>query len=565
VGGWAALALAALSGFLFYLSFPGADLWGFAFVAFAPWAVALHGRSTKQAALQGLVFGLVIGVFGFYWLLDMLMTFSGFGRAICTGLMLIVVAYQAGRYALMGALVARAQAKGYPFVPTFLLAFAAAEQVFPLLFPFSFGASLHEVYPLVQIAELGGPIAVGLLAVAPGLALGQLVATYLGHRELFRATPPASSAHAEPDAPQPSEGEGHSSSGHESAVPHGPGHRTWRLIRLTGPVPLLLLILAPVVFGIYGVVRMAQVDEAVSHAKKIRVGIVQANMALGEKRTNLTEGLRRHTKLTEKLREKHDLDLVVWPETSVAGAVEEAEAAEYYKARITGRLRVPAIVGAVLTRPVDDVREHVYFNSALISDRNGKIKGRYDKQFLVTFSEYIPFGDQFPVLYEWSPNSGRFSPGQSFEPLSFGEHELAVFICYEDIVPSFVNKIMRGGEPALLVNLTNDAWFGDTSEPWEHMALAKMRAVEQRRFFVRSTNSGISGFVDPAGRLIARTKTFRQATLAEDVALLDLWSGYRLWGDTPFWLASLAALLMAFVPRDRWRGWRASRAAGPAS
>lgn len=325
------------------------------------------------------------------------------------------------------------------------------------------------------------------------------------------------------------------------------------LIREAGPVSLLALLLTPVVFGVYGVVRMAQVDEAVSHAKKIRVGIVQANMALGEKRTNVTEGLKRHTRLTEKLRDKQDLDLVVWPETSVAGAVDESDAAEYYKARVTGRLRVPAIVGAVLTKPVDDVRERVYFNSALISDRSGRIKGRYDKQFLVTFSEYIPFGDRFPILYEWSPNSGRFVPGKSFEPLAFGEHELAVFICYEDISPSFVNRIMRGGKPALLVNLTNDAWFGDTSEPWEHMALAKLRAVEQRRFFVRSTNSGISGFVDPVGRLIAQTETFKQATLAEDVALLDLWSGYRFWGDTPFWLASAAMLIMAFVPRSRWR------------
>jgi len=515
VGAWSGLALAALTGLLFYLSFPGADLWGFSFIAFAPWAFALVGRGTRQAALQGLVVGLVSGVLGFYWLLDMLKTFSGFGDVICAGLMLILLTYQAGRYALMGALFARATKKGYAAVPTFLLAFVTAEQVFPLLFPFSFGASLHDVYPLVQVAELGGPIAVGLSAVAPGLALGHFAATYWANR--------------------------------------GRGLRFRALVQAAGPTALLLLLLTPLVLGVYGVVRMAAVDAAVENAKKIRVGVVQANMALGEKRTNLSEGLKRHTRLTDKLRDKNDLDLVVWPETAVAGAVEENEAAQYYRAKVTGRLKVPAIVGAVLTRPVDDVRERIYFNSALITDRAGRVQGRYDKQFLVTFSEYIPFGDTFPVLYEWSPNSGRFSPGTSFEPLPFGDHELAVFICYEDISPSFVNRIMKGGKPALLVNLTNDAWFGDTSEPWEHMALAKLRAVEQRRYFVRSTNSGISGIVDPVGRLIAQTETFKQATLAEDVALLDLWSGYRLWGDTPFWLASLVSLVMAFVPRSRLR------------
>lgn len=512
------MALTALSGLLFYLSFPGADLWGFAFVAFTPWVIALEGRAPRAAALQGLVFGLVIGVLGFYWLLNMLETFSGFDRSICALFMLILCAYQAGRYALMGALVARATARGYPLVPVFLAAFVAGELAFPLLFPFSFGASLHEIYPLVQVAELGGPIAVGLLAVAPSLALGRLAIVALT-RQSTKAS--------------------------------------WRsVLREAGPKTLLALFLAPLAFGIYGTVRMAQVDEAVSRAKKIRVGIVQANMGLGEKRTNATEGLRRHTRLTNKLRASRDLDLVVWPETAVAGAVLEKDASEHYQNKVTGRLKVPAVVGAVLVRPVDDSRGTVYFNSALVADRSGTIRGRYDKQYLVTFSEYIPFGDKFPILYEWSPNSSRFVPGTSFEPLPFGDYELAVFICYEDIIPSFVNRIMKGGKPALLVNLTNDAWFGDTSEPWEHMALAKLRAVEQRRFFVRSTNSGISGIVDPVGRLIAQTKTFEEATLAEDVALLQLWSGYRVWGDTPWWLVTLLSLAWAFVPRSRWKDWR---------
>jgi apolipoprotein N-acyltransferase len=114
-----------------------------------------------------------------------------------------------------------------------------------------------------------------------------------------------------------------------------------------------------------------------------------------------------------------------------------------------------------------------------------------------------------------------------------------------------VNTIMKHGNPELLVNMTNDAWFGDTSEPWEHMALSKMRAIEQRRFFVRSTNSGVSGFVDPAGRLIAHTGTFEQASLAAELAWLDGSTPYRLWGESPWWLASLAAVVLSFVRRRR--------------
>jgi apolipoprotein N-acyltransferase len=457
--------------------------------------------------------GVVCGVFGFYWLLNMLQTFSGFPAWICALFMLILCAYQAGLFALLGWLYARGVQRGWASGVVFAVAFVASETVYPLLFPFTFGATMHEVYPIVQMAELGGPILVALTVLASNWALALVLGRYIESR---RTEEPLSIA------------------GAFRAV----GWRRW--------VPLLSV---PVVASCYGLVRIVQVDEAVRQAEKVRVGIVQANMSLSEKRVDRDEGLKRHTDLTRKLVKDEKIDLVVWPETSVAGAVNEKKAFQHYRKTVTGRLRVPAIVGAVLYRRVDDARRSVLFNSALISDEQGRIQDRYDKQFLLLFGEYLPFGDKFPILHEWSPHSGRFSPGTSFEPLRFRGHDIATFICYEDIVPSFVNKLMKHGEPELLVNMTNDAWFGDTSEPWEHMALAKLRAVEQRRFFVRSTNSGISGFVDPVGRLTKRTETFKKAAIAQDVAWLKLGSPYRIWGNIPWWILSVVAFAFAFIDR----------------
>jgi apolipoprotein N-acyltransferase len=168
----------------------------------------------------------------------------------------------------------------------------------------------------------------------------------------------------------------------------------------------------------------------------------------------------------------------------------------------------------------------------------------------VTFSEYIPFGDTFPILYEWSPNSGRFSPGNRVEPLHVAGHDIATIICYEDLSPSFVNRLFRNKSANLLVNITNDAWFGDTLEPAQHFALAKLRAVEQRRFFVRATNSGISAVVDPVGRTLSQTKTFTETTLSESIAWLDGSTVFRVVGDVPYWLLTLAAFIMAFVRRS---------------
>lgn len=513
VGAWWGLVLSVLSGLLFYASFPGLDIWPLAFIAFTPWIIALRGRTVKGAALQGLVIGLVLGVFGFYWLLDMLQVFSGFPTWLCAVFMGLLVAYQAGRYALTGALVAAARNKGWPVIPVFLAAIAAGEQVYPMLFHFTFAGSAHQVYPLLQVAELGGPIAVVMLLVAPSLLFGRLLEEKWALRRAGRPSGLGAAFHA------------------------------------AGRRQMLALVLVPSFFCCYGVVRIAQVDEFVAQAQKIRVGVAQANMSLGEKRTNLKEGLARHLRITRKLVEKDDVDLVVWPETSVAGATLEEDAPEYYHKAVTGKLGVPAIVGAVLARRGEEAKDTVFFNSALIADGSGRIRGRYDKQFLLAFGEYLPFGERFPKLYEWSPNSSRFKPGTSFEPLYFGDHPLAVFICYEDLHASFVNKMMRSGRPELLVNMTNDAWFGDTTEPWEHMALSKLRAVEQRRYFIRATNSGVSGIVDPVGRLVAKTPTFEEARIAEDVALLQLPTVYRAIGDVPWWIVSGLSFLMALVRR----------------
>ena len=513
MGKWAGYAAAFVSGLLYFVAFPGVDFWPAAFVAWVPWMVALRTATPGRAAAQGLVMGMTCGILGFYWLLEMLQVFSGFPLAVCALFMLILCAFQAGIFSLTGWLFASGQARGWPAGLVFACAFIAGETVYPLLFPFTFGATMHDVFPIVQVAELGGPILVALTVLAPNWALS----TVIERRRVSR---------------------------------HSGSRMTWiGAFEAVGPRHWVPLFLVPIVVSVYGLVRIVQVDEAVRHAEKIRVGIVQANMSLIDKRENAGEGLRRHRSLTKKLIDDEKIDLAVWPETSVAGAVEEKEAFSYYRKRVTGRLGVPAIVGAVLYRDVDDARKTIYFNSALISDERGQIQDRYDKQFLLPFGEYLPFGDVYPVLHEWSPNSGRFSQGTSFEPLRFRGRDIATFICYEDIVPSFVNKLMKHGDPELLVNMTNDAWFGDTSEPWEHMALAKMRAVEQRRFFVRSTNSGISGFVDPVGRLLKKTETFQEATIAENVAWLKLWAPYRLWGNSPDWLFSLAAFFFSFKKR----------------
>ncbi|MBN1607533.1 MAG: apolipoprotein N-acyltransferase [Polyangiaceae bacterium] len=497
-----AYALAVATGLLYFLSFPGLDLWPLAFITLVPLRLALEGQTVRRATALGWVAGFVMTMTGFYWLLEMLRVFSGFPTALCALFMSVLCAYQAGRFALLGWLFGRMTMRGWPAATAFFGAFATSELVFPLLFPWYFGASVHQLPVLLQVAEIGGPILVGVTLASGNLAIWELVVARLKRSPV-----------------------------------------SWR--RVAGLSALVSVSL------VYGAVRIPQVDAQVGSAPKATVGTVQADMSLFGKRRDKQEGLRRHLNLTRSLKEQGPVDLVVWSETSVVGAVEESAAEAVMPRMFTRAIGAPAIFGGVLARPVNDARRYVLFNSALVSDAQGNLVDRYDKRYLLAFGEYLPWGDTFPILYEWSPNSGHFAPGTRAEPVVAAGHSVAVLICYEDILPSYVNTIMGHANPELLVNMTNDAWFGNTTEPWIHLALAQFRAVEQRRYLVRSVNSGVSAFVDPVGRVVSHTQPFVQATLRSRVAWLNSSTCFRTIGQAPWWLLALLSAVGAFVPRAR--------------
>ncbi len=502
--GWLAYAGAVLSGVLYFLAFGGMDVWPLAFVALVPLAVSLRRQPTRRAATLGWVAGTTMNFTGFFWLQRKLETFGGFPAIVCVFFVFVVCAYQGGRMGLLGWIHARATARGWPAAPVFAAAFVASELVYPLLFPWYFAATVHQVPVLTQLAEIGGPILVGLVLVAANIALAELLIARAERRGPDRATLATGAA----------------------------------VVALT---------------CVYGVWRVRAVDATASAAPRATVGVVQANMGLLEKRVDFDEGLRRHLRMSAELERDQKIDFVVWSETSAMRAVRDDSYRQELRAGVASRIGAPAVFGAVIFRRVTDARGYVLYNAAVSSDADGTIRSRYDKEYLLTFGEYIPFGETFPVLYSWSPNSGHFSPGTALDPLVVdvaGEaHRISTLICYEDILPRFTNDAVRRGDPELLVNITNDAWFGDTLEPWQHLALAQFRAIEHRRFFVRGTNSGVSAVIDPVGRVVARSAPFREQGLSATIRWLHGATLYEKLGDWPWLLVSLAAVAAAFRAR----------------
>jgi predicted amidohydrolase len=229
---------------------------------------------------------------------------------------------------------------------------------------------------------------------------------------------------------------------------------------------------------------------------------------------------------------------------------------------------VPMLFGALTHgKPLQPGPGHCEdcYNSAILLGSSGEIQAIHDKAFLLAFGEYMPFGDRFPVLYELSPETSHFQSGTRTTPIDLsladGRHaSLGMLICYEDLLPRFARQVAVHN-PNVLINLTNDAWFGQTAEPEHHLNLALMRTVEYRKWLVRSTNTGISVFIDAVGRRVAETKLTEAETLLREVPLLESTTVYATLGDWP--LAVLVLLLAYTWLRTLGGSATVPRAAGP--
>lgn len=188
-------------------------------------------------------------------------------------------------------------------------------------------------------------------------------------------------------------------------------------------------------------------------------------------------------------------------------------------------------------------------NSAVLLTPRGEFVGQYDKIHLVPFAEYLPLDRWLGSLGPLVAEVGAFQPGERQVLLPAGQGRLGVFICYEAIFPGLIRKAAERGA-GVLVNISNDGWFGDSAAPAQHLNMARLRAVETRRFLLRATNTGITVVVDPLGRIVARAPSHERATLPASFSYRSELSSYTRTGD---WFAALCALLtVALLARKLW-------------
>jgi apolipoprotein N-acyltransferase len=269
----------------------------------------------------------------------------------------------------------------------------------------------------------------------------------------------------------------------------------------------------------FGIVRLREPIQG-----NIRTSIVQGNIRQDLKfdeayRNRIVQA---YSSLT--LEHGRGADLVIWPETAMPFVFLGDPAS----ADVRG---IPvSLSNYLLFGTISRDGQRKYYNTAYVIGRQGEIVGAYSKAHLVPFGEYTPLASYFPFLENISVATGDFFPGPSHDPIVTPLGKIGVLICYEGIFPYITKETVRAGAE-VLVNITNDAWFGPTSAPYQHFAFYIFRAIETDRYVLRAANTGISGVIDPRGRTVAKSGIFRQDVLDAKFSLREGKTFYVNHGD----------------------------------
>ena len=474
-------ALPIVTGAVLWLSFPGGgEIWPLLFVALIPLLLAVRGESPGRAAVAGLIAGLAHFLPLLYWIVIVLGRYGGLPWFISIPALLLLALYMS-LYMAAFAVLARAILLNVPailalwLVPALWVGLDWLRGALFTGFPWmDLGYGLYQTPLLIQVADLAGHHGVTYLIVFSNVLL------------LFL---------------------------------FGTGRRFAENLLLAG-CGLGLLGGA----GAYSGMKLTEITSMISSPETVRmkIGIVQGNIDQSIKWSPSQQQITVDTylALTESLLvEASPPSLVVWPETALPFYPPFNDQMGPLKNLVAGG-ETALLAGAPWYEIIDRQNRKVkYYNSALLLSPDGEYAGTYYKTHLVPFGEYVPLKRLLPFLEPLVEAVGDFSAGTIERPLVWQEAKTGILICFESVFPELSRQWVQAGAN-ILVNLTNDAWYGKSSAPHHSLAMAVLRAVETRRSLIRSANTGISAFVDPVGEIDDRSGLFEPWAAAREAVLM---------------------------------------------
>jgi len=506
------ILLSSAAGLLLALAYPRPGYGVAAFVALVPLLLALRGASLVAALARGYACGAIFFTILLYWIVGVVHTYGGLPWPVGALTLALLVFYLATYVAIFASLIAVSWrmfgALTLAAAPVFWVGLEIVRARLMGGFPWGvLGYSQTSNLPFLQVTTLGGIFAASFLVAGVNAAIALLVA-----------------------APR----------------------------RVASRVLAGAFLSAACGAWIAGA-AVLRTGTTEAGGERIKVAAIQANVAQGRKWTSGEEAAIVDELLALTRRAAAGgARLVVWPESASPFAfnrpVRRTEGGrtgialephpEYFTTvtALAGELDITLIAGSVDYRLEGD--RLAATNSAFVLGGDGMLAPPYDKIHLVPFGEYVPLRRILFFVDRLVQGAiAGFVPGTRLEPLPTPLGAAATFICYEAIFPEVVRRLAIGS--SFLVNITNDAWFGSSSAPEQHLAMASVRAIETRRYLLRAANTGISAIVDPYGRIIERTSMQEQTVLSGEIEVRGGETPYMMTGDLLAWACAILTFLYA--------------------
>lgn len=495
---------ATISGLLLFASFPTIDLFPLAWIALVPLMLSLWDKSPRAAFFSGTITGTLYFFGTLSWIYYSISHYGSVPLVLSVILVLLLglfLGLYVGLFAILFSLKIRhTRLPALILAPVFWVTLEFIRSYALTGFPWSsLGYSQYRFLYGIQYADITGVYGVSFLVVAVNSAVADF---FILKRR--RAEMPLYSV-------------------------------SYTFISYAVFFVLLLALLS------YGFWRIHQQRPG----NPVRVSIIQGNIEQDKKWEPgyQDEVMRIYKELTEKAAESTP-SLVIWPETAVPFYFGYDTAHSRDLVEFQRRINAYLLFGSVMVKsPPAKGQPPQLTNSAVLLDPEGNISYVYDKIHLVPFGEYVPLRSILFFLDKLVAGIGDYKPGNKVIKAHTSIGSFGTFICYEIIFPGLVRKsFSKDGD--FMVTITNDAWFGRTSGPFQHFSMAVFRAIENRKPVLRAANTGISGYIDSNGRVLLSTSLFERRQETVEMTTDSSRSFYSKYGDIFSYVCIVVSLLL---------------------
>jgi apolipoprotein N-acyltransferase len=496
------LLLSFLSGILLILSFPNFDVEFLAWFALVPLLYAIEGKGPYRSFKLGCLSGIVSFLGILYWIVVAVHTYGNIPLIPSVLILLLLVVYLSlfiGAFTFLTRLIQLGSGiQTFLFTPFLWVALEYLRSLLLTGFPWAnLGYSQYLNLPFIQMADVTGAYGLSFVILMVNATLFWIL-------------------HQWPK----------------------------KIFPLKEALVTAVLLLG---FLIYGYAKMGRVDRQMIQNPPLKIGLVQGDIDQSIKWDEAfqLETLKIYEKLSLRVAEDKP-HLIIWPETATPFFFQDAK--EYHPLI----LDIPRKTNAFLlfgspSYKINKGRVN-HYNSAYLVSPSGELVGKYDKIHLVPFGEYVPMQDLFFFIGSLGEGIGDFKSGKEIYNFSLPQGKFGVLICFEIIFPDLCRKFVKKGAN-FLVTITNDAWFGRTSAPYQHFSMAAFRAVENRVFVARAANTGITGIIDPKGKILKEGGIFERGTMNGTIRLSNRKTFYTLHGDVFAWACSVFSIFLLAYAR----------------